>query len=80
MYQNMQAIDLHIYNYDLLLNICQSTFPLHSPGVEPVTALKVRKKDDSVEKPDSAQIADIFSSGCRISNSLAYSTLYVFTN
>ena len=38
-------------------------FCLNSLGVMPVKALKVRKKDPSVEKPDCIQTSDILMSG-----------------
>ena len=45
-----------------------------SPGVTPSKALKVRKKDVSLAKPESIATTDIFLSGWRRNRRLAYST------
>ena len=46
---------------------------IHSLGAMPVTALKARKKEDSVEKPEAMLTSAIFLSGCWRSNCWAYS-------
>ena len=60
--------------------ICQLFFVLNSLGVMPVTLLKVRKKEVSVEKPDAIHTSEIFFSGSRRMISLAWAMRYSPTN